>query len=139
MNTEATVTTNEDGSIITINLPISFKRHGGRKTIISPQGCKLNEDRDEKQDFTLLKAIVNAHRWQKMLYEGKYDSISRLCEGEGIAKGNMSTILRMVNLAPDIQEAIIKGTYPNHLTRANFVRKFPVEWSKQREIFGFPA
>lgn len=137
MNSEATVTTSEDGSIITINVPISFKRHGGRKTIIAPSGQAINQDRDEKQDITLLKNLINAHRWQRMLESGRYSSITKLCTSENIAKGNIVTVIRMINLAPDIQEAILSSTHPTLLTRANFVKVFPAEWTKQREYFGF--
>ncbi|MFT5133172.1 MAG: hypothetical protein ACI9SC_001641 [Gammaproteobacteria bacterium] len=135
MHTE--VTTNHDQSLIRVFIPVRMKRHAGRKTLISPQGQSINADRDHQQDKTLLKNLINAHRWQRMLDSGKYSSISDLCRGEGIAKGNISTVIRMVTLAPDIQEAILNGQHPNHLTRADFVGVFPVDWIEQREGFGF--
>ncbi|MFT5084200.1 MAG: hypothetical protein ACI9Y1_002253 [Lentisphaeria bacterium] len=131
------VTANHDLSLIKVFIPVRLKRHVGRKTLISPQGQSINADRDHQQDKTLLKNLINAHRWQWILDSGKYTSISDLCRGEGITKDNISTVIRMVTLASDIQEAIINGQHPNHLTRADFVAVFPVDWMAQREGFGF--
>ncbi len=135
MHTEVTI--NDDKSLITVFIPVRLKRHAGRKTLLSPQGRAINPDRDQQQDRTLLKNLVDAHRWQRQLDAGKYTSVSDLCRGEGISPGNISTVIRMVTLAPDIQEAILNSQHPNHLTRADFVRAFPVDWVAQRKYFGF--
>lgn len=128
---------NQDQSIITIAIPISLKRRSGKKTIIAPSGGAINEDRNQKHDAVLLKNLVNAHRWQAMLDDGTYASINQLCAGENIPKGNITTVIRMVNLAPDIQQAILYGTHPAYLTRADFVKPFPDLWKKQKDYFGF--
>ena len=106
--------------------------------MIMPDGAPVNADRNRSHDETLLKNLVNAHRWQRMIDSEQYPSISQLCEGEGMTQGNISTVMRMVTLAPDIQEAILYSTHPAHLTRAHFKANFPICWKEQREHFGFP-
>ena len=131
------ITTDESNGLITLFIPVIWNKHGGRKSITAPDGHRLNQDRNKKADATLLKALVQAHTWQRMLNDGLYPSISKLCQGEKISKGNIASVMRMVTLAPDIQEAIINATHPCHLTRADFIKGFPALWEEQRAEFGF--
>ena len=55
---------------------------------------------------TLVKALARAWRWQRMLDERIYTSVSEIGEAEGIDKGYVSRILRLALLAPDIVEPI---------------------------------
>lgn len=136
MSQAINITVNADQSIVTIDIPITFKRRGGKKTIIAPDGHAVNDDRNEKQDRILLKTLVNAHKWQRMLDSGKYESISKLCEGEDLSKGYTARVIRMVTLAPNIQEKILNMQCPGHLYRENFVKAFPAGWDEQRRHFG---
>ncbi len=137
MSKDISISVSDDNAIITVFIPVSFKRHGGKKVIISPQGVPVNSDRDKNKDWTLLKNLVAAHRYQRMIYTQKYPSISELCVGEDISKGHIVTVMRLVTLAPDIQESILNNTYPPHLSRADFVKPFPLIWEDQRKYFGF--
>lgn len=44
--------------------------------------------------------------------------------------------LSLVNLAPDIIEAILNGKEPSTLTLFKFRKGFPENWTKQRKLFG---
>jgi hypothetical protein len=45
-------------------VPIAFKRFGGRKTIVAPDGSRVAPDRGKATDRTLIKAL--AWRWHKL-------------------------------------------------------------------------
>ena len=60
-------------------------------------------------DGTLAKALARAWRWQRMLDDGVYASVSEIGEAENISKSYVSRILRLALLAPDIIEAILAG------------------------------
>lgn len=89
-------------------------------------------------DITLINALIRAHRWNRWLARGKYDSVKEIATDEGITSPSYaSRILRLVLLAPDIQEAILSSTHPANLTLADFMDPFPHVWELQRKQFGF--
>jgi hypothetical protein len=60
-------------------------------------------------DGTLVKALARAWRWQRMLDEGIYTSVSDIGDAENISKSHVSRILRLALLAPDIVEEILRA------------------------------
>ena len=127
-----------DGKRIEIFIPARLARNAGRKTILSPTGQPVNPDRNEEADVTLLNALVRAHRWNRWLARGKYESVKELAAAEGISSASYaSRILRLTLLAPDIQDPILNSTHPAHLTLADFMDPFPHLWELQRKQFGF--
>ncbi len=84
-------------------------------------------------DDTLLKALARAHRWRRMLENGKASSINELAEIEKINASYISRILRLTFLAPDIVTAILNGRQPRTLQLADMLEDVPVEWQRQRE------
>lgn len=133
-----TINLNHDGDLIHIFIPAHLGRHSGRKTILSPTGQPVNSDRNEEADVTLLNALIRAHRWNRWLAKGRYKSIKEIATDEGITSPSYaSRILRLVLLAPDIQEAILGSTHPANLTLADFMDPFPQLWELQRKQYEF--
>jgi hypothetical protein len=66
---------------------------------------------------------------------GEVATVTQLAEKLNLDKSYVGKIFRLVNLAPDIQEAIIRGDEPDGLS-LNRSETRPAEWDKQREIFG---
>ena len=56
------------------------------------------------------QALARAWRWQRMLDEGVYTSVSEIGDAENMSKSYVSRILRLALLAPDIVEGILAGT-----------------------------
>ena len=84
-------------------------------------------------DSTLVKAIAQAFRWQKMLETGQYATIKEIAKAEKINSSYVSRLLRMTLLAPDIVEAILDGRQPVEMTLAVLMGPFPVVWEEQVE------
>ena len=97
-----------DGSI-TVRVPLAIRRQPGRKTVVTPGGEGTGTSVRTKADPTLLKALARAHRWQKLLDDGRYASISELAAAEKIERGFLGKMLRLTLLAPDVVEAIVDG------------------------------
>jgi hypothetical protein len=123
---------------LTIRVPLKLKRHGGRKLVIVPEGAGVPVRAKAAPDDTLLKALARAHRWRRMLENGKASSINELAEIENINASYISRILRLTFLAPDIVTAILNGRQPRTLQLADMLEDVPVEWQRQREGFGIP-
>ena len=126
-----------DGNTIIVKIPMKFRRRGGRKLIIAPDGGDAWMPSKPRRDDTLIKAIARARRWQRMLESGKVPSTRQLAEKEKINASYLARILRLTLLAPDIVEAVLDGRQPKGLLLADLMKTFPVEWDKQRTLFGF--
>jgi len=85
-------------------------------------------------DDTLVKALARAWRWQRMLDEGLYTSISEIGDAENISKSYVSRILRLVLLAPDIIDAILAGITDQPLLLEQLERPLPASRKEQRDL-----
>ncbi|GGC69707.1 hypothetical protein GCM10011504_54490 [Siccirubricoccus deserti] len=50
----------------------------------------------------MVKALARAHRWKRLLDEGRYASLSEMAKAEKIDRGYLGKMLRLTLLAPDI-------------------------------------
>lgn len=117
---------------LTISIPLTFERRGGRKTIISPAHYTPPP---VKHDNALIKALARAHRWRRMIEQGHFSSITEVAKAEKINQSYACRILRLTLLAPEIVCKILDGRQDNKLSINDFTGGFPVEWSRQREKF----
>lgn len=120
----------------TVRVPLTLKRYGGRKLVIVPDGGSVPERRQANLDDTLLKALARAHRWKRLLESGQVRSLNELAETEKINPSYLSRIYRLTLLAPEIVEAILDGRQPRTLQLADLMDDMPVEWERQREMYG---
>ena len=121
---------------ITIRVPVKFSRLGGRKLIISPDMDAAPKIELEPDD-TILKALLRAHRWNRMLENGKVTSIVELSQQENINQSYLARVIRLTLLAPDIKRAILEGRQPKTLRLIDMLKPFPMLWDEQRKWFGF--
>ena len=118
-----------------IHVPMTFKKRGGRKVIVLPDGTQGGPLPKAAIDNTLVKAIARAFRWQAMLENGTYGCIEDIARAERINGSFVSRVIRLALLAPDIVELVLAGKQPAALTLKGLMAPFPVEWERQREFF----
>jgi len=87
-----------------------------------------------RADPALVKALARAFRYQKLLDEGRYASISEMAAAERIERGYLGSLLRLTLLAPNLIEAILDGRQPDGLTLPQLLEPFPVTWARQRSV-----
>lgn len=133
-----TVTLEEGGKIICISIPMTFKKRGGRKEIILPQGVR-REDRPSERLSALQSNLARAFRWQEMLESGEVKSMTDLSKKVRLERTYLARLLQLTTLAPDIVDAIVNGTEPSGLSLARLTDPLPRLWAEQREAFAFPA
>jgi hypothetical protein len=125
---------------ITVRVPLAIRRRPGRKTVVTPERAAIPAPARSRADPALVKALARAHRWQRMLEEGRYASISEMAAAEKVDRGYLGTILRFTLLAPDIVEAILDGRQAAELGLPTLMKPFPPEWDAQRTaLAGAPA
>jgi hypothetical protein len=98
-----------NGRSLTVSVPLAFKRRGGRKQVIGPDGESTWLARPAGFDNTLVKALARAHRWQAMLESGDYATMEELAAAERINASYLARVLRLTLLAPWIVEAMVEG------------------------------
>lgn len=121
-----------DTVTVTVHIPFRLVKRGGRKEMQLPDGASGHR----KADNTLIKALARAFRWKRMLESGEFTTIAKLAQREGIAPSDMTRVMRLTLLAPDIVEAILDGRQDAQLTLAGMMEPFPPDWVEQSSHFG---
>jgi hypothetical protein len=107
---------------------------GAAASIVGPDGSQIVPASRPQPDGTLVKALARAWRWQKLLDEGVYASVSEIGDAENISKSYVSRILRLALLAPDIVEGILAGTADQALVLERLERPLPASWEEQHQL-----
>ncbi len=118
-------------------VPFSMKRRGNEAKLIIGDRIAVPSLVDE----ALIKTISNAHRWMKQLQSGAAATVVEIAKAEDLDDGEVSRVLPLAFLAPDIVEAILDGRQPLNLTARDLKRlkPLPTSWAIQRQVLGFPA
>lgn len=127
--------TTDDGRTLTVRVPLTLRKRGGRKQVVLPDGASWGAPR-ARIDNTMVKAIARAHRWRRLLERGQFASLTELAKAEDINDSYMARVFRLTLLAPDIVEAILDGRQPGEMALMDLMAPFPVEWGKQWRAFG---
>jgi hypothetical protein len=117
---------------ITVRVPLAIRRRPGRKTVVTPERAAIPAPARSRADPALVKALARAHRWQRMLEEGRYASLSELAAAEKIDRGYLGRVLRLTLLAPDIVQAILDGRQPADFALPALLEGLPADWERQR-------
>jgi hypothetical protein len=125
-------------------LPWTLVRRGLKKQVITPLDAPrefLDEARREQlvreanQDTPLMRALGLAYHWQRLLDEGRFNSMTEIAAAEGIDRGQASKIAQLARVAPDIVDACAtgqaKGITLQRLTRS----PVPAAWDAQRALY----
>ena len=102
---------------VTVTVPLTIRRRGGRKAIIAPDGSRLHPgDAGQATGFisihgdpVQIKALARGFRWRRLLEEGRYASIRELAVAEKVDRAHVGRALQMTLMPPKEVEAIIGG------------------------------
>jgi len=124
-----------DVTSITVTVPLTIRRRGGRKRIIGPDGTPSQAGSGPAEthgDPALVKALARAFRWRKLLEDGHYASIRELAAKEGVDRAYVGRILNLTLLAPDLVEEALDGR--GHWSRQKVLRSLDHCWAHQRDV-----
>ena len=96
----------------TTEIPMTFRRRGGKAVIVLPNGDRAIERREALIDNAMVKLLARGHRWHRKLFDGTHASIEDMAKSENISPSFVSRILRLAYLSPTVIEAILDGKYP---------------------------
>ena len=123
---------------VTVSVPLTIRRRGGRKQIIGPDGAVARPGDNGagvvpvNGDPALIKALARGFRWRRMLEDRRYASISEMAKAEGVERGYVGSLLRLTLLPPPMVEAILDGRQPEEVTLPGLLEGVPVGWGEQQ-------
>ena len=121
-----------DAQTVTVRIPLVFRKRGGRKTVVTPDG-EMWETQSPLVDGALIKALARAFRWRRLLDDGVYATFEGLARAEGVSQSHVSRMLRLTLLSPDLIERMLTGQQPEGMRLEGLLAGFPEEWRCQRD------
>ena len=97
----------------------------------APYGSALMPPSKPQADGVLVKALVRAWRWQKLLDQGVYGSGTAIPAAE---RSYVSRILRLALLAPNIVESALSGEFGDRLCLNLVEQPRPPLWDAKRRL-----
>ena len=117
---------------ITVRVPLAIRQRPGRKTVVTPMADGVAAA-TTRADPALVKALARAFRYQRMLDQGRYGSMTEMAAAEKIDRGYLGRLLQLTLLAPHIVEAILNGRLPSTVALPALLEPGSGDWVKQRE------
>jgi hypothetical protein len=128
-------------------IPWTLVKRGVRRQVVTaidaPEAFRVEaaverRERLAAEDTALVRALGLAHYWQRLLDEGKYQSITEIAAAEGLDLGQSSRISRLTQLAPDIVDACAASGENRPALEQLMRRGFPADWGAQRLVLLTP-
>jgi hypothetical protein len=114
-----------------VRVPLTIRRRPGRKTVVTPVAGDGFRAVPTRADPALVKALARAFRYQRLLDEGRYASISEMAAAEQIERGYLGSLLRLTLLALALVEKLMDGKAGLGPTLPELLQPFPEIWEHQ--------
>lgn len=118
---------------ITVRVPLAIRHRPGRKTVVTPMTDGVAPV-TTRADPALVKALARAFRYQRMLDEGRYASVTEMAAAEKIDRGYLGRLLQLTLLAPSVVETIINGRQRDNITLPRLAVPLPTLWAEQLDV-----
>ncbi|HEY8577183.1 MAG TPA: hypothetical protein VIL88_12675 [Devosia sp.] len=118
----------QPSATVSITVPLTIRKRGGRKLVLSPAGGEITAPTRQRIDNTLVKALARAFRWRKLLETGVYATVAEMADAEKINRSYVSRVLRISLLPPAVVERLLNGRQSETLTLQDLMRDRPILW-----------
>ena len=122
-------------------VPWTLVKRGNKKKLITPldapqeflsEATREREARAAAQDTPLLRALGLAHHWQRLLDQGRAESLIDIAEAEGMDVTQVRRVMRLVLLAPEVIERLAGS--PDAVLEQVMRRTWPSSWTAQKHV-----
>jgi len=126
---------NEDDQLITTTAPFEIRRRGVEAKLVIPGSSTGSNE----PDANLVRLVAQTRFWFEELATGKTASVYDIAELERLNTADVSRVLPLAFLAPDIITKILSGDQPAELTayKLKTIKALPSDWQAQRLALGF--
>jgi hypothetical protein len=82
--------------------------------------------------------LAKAQRWFTSLSSGRSDSVLSIAQEHRLASADVTRVVYLAFLAPDIVQTIVRGEQPIELNvkRLLAMAPLPMDWAEQRRVLG---
>ena len=108
---------------VTVRVRLKIRRATGRRTVVTPLQDCVDAAISTRADPALVKALARAFRYQKLLDEGRYASISEMAAAERIERGYLGSLLRLTLLRRTLSR-------PSWMGGSRTASRCPNSWSR---------
>ena len=126
----------DDDAVTSIVVPAQLKRCGlaVRLIVRAPWASKARAP-----DPRLVALLAKAQRWFTSLSSGQNKSVLSIAQEHGLASSEVTRVVYLAFLAPDVVERIVRGEQPAELNIKRLLAQapLPMDWSEQRRVLGF--
>jgi hypothetical protein len=125
---------------MTITAPVNFKREARGRRCLGPPPSRAVDPRPEGRVPRVARLMALAIHFERQVRTGVLANYSALADLGHVTRARASQIMSLVNLAPDIQEALLflprteRGRAPLIL-RDVLPIATTIEWGKQRRMW----
>ena len=97
-------------------IPWTLVKRGVRRQVITPIDAPEQFEKEavversahkHAKESPLIRALGLAHYWQRLLDDGKYQSLTEIAAAEGSDRGQVSRTAQLIRLAPEIVESCL--------------------------------
>jgi len=128
---------NPTDQILRVVIPLTLRRKNGRPRILPPADRQPVESRT--QDRHILRVIGRAHAWRRRMDAGEFTTLQDIASDVGLSDRQVSKILRLSYLAPDVLEMLLIKRTPPAVSLVRLVEIVSLPWAEQAaEVFGPP-
>ena len=117
-----------------VTIPLRLKYDGCKTVIRQPEAEQAELDPETMSP--LQKAVIQGFQYRDMLESGKVATVSELAQKVKQERAFLFRALSLVNLAPNIIEAILNGKAPAKLTLSKPRKNFPEDLINLRKLYG---
>ncbi|WP_137156941.1 recombinase family protein [Rhizobium sp. FKL33] len=130
--TDSTDNNHDDDETSIITVPMTMKRRGVEMRMVVSAG------NGREPDQALIDLIARAHIYLNRLTNGSASSIAELADQLGVHRADISRILPLAFLSPQLTESILSGRQPADLTVRTLSRlvDIPASWTEQAALLG---
>ena len=120
----------------TVTVPAQLKRCGLGMRLVIPGRM---EQRSGQPDPKLMALLAKGRRWFEMLRTGAIGSIGELAREVNMAGSDVTQIVYLAFMAPDLIERIAAGSQPTGfgVRKLLAASPLPLDWAEQRRVLGF--
>ena len=125
----------EDRNVLTLKIAIKLQRKGVEAKLVIAGATKTRQP-----DPDLCQLIAKARNWFDQLASGEVKSVKEIAECEEIFDTEITRVLPLAFLAPEIVEDILTGRQPEGLNvrRLSRLNPLPTDWQTQKKRLGYP-
>ncbi len=126
-------------------IPWTLVKRGVKRQVITPidapeqfqmEATVERQERKAAKDTPLIRALGLAHHWQRLLDDGKVQTIADIAQMEGIDVTQVRRLLRLVLLAPTLVEMIVVSNEQASINLELVLRRaMPANWEEQGALF----